>query len=120
MAKFFNPFKTFFLVQFEKSELPFPEMANWMGQFNEIAVGLVLISFVVFPDKWHSKLRLPVFYIANSVLAFILLVSVYVHMHPAVPAEVLPMAIKPPVLSIVMLLMVAGNMYLFRNQEKRT
>jgi len=43
--------------------------------------------------------------IACSSLFLVMLVAVYVHLQPTVPAEVLPLSIKPPVIPLFVLVL---------------
>jgi len=44
----------------------------------------------------------------------IMLVAVYVHLHPDVPAEVLPFQSKPPVLTVIIMALAILNGWLRR------
>ena len=43
-------------------------------------------------------------------------VAIYVHLHLDVPAEILPIESKPPILAIGYLVLVTLNFYLYRKQ----
>ncbi len=43
--------------------------------------------------------------LACSSLFVVMLVAIYVHLQPGVPAEVLPLGIKPPVIPLLVLLL---------------
>lgn len=114
VVKFFDPFKTFFTTQIAMSELSFPTLSYWMGQLGEISIGLLLFSLVFFWNKFTSAFLQRGFYFSHIIVTIIMLVSLYVHAHPAGPVEVLPMEEKFPFLSIVLLLGVVANMVLIR------
>lgn len=112
LVKFTEPFKRFFHTQITQSEMPFPVLAKVFGQGGEILVGIALVVLLFFWNRFEPKLASKVFVLANSMAIGILLVAIYVHLHPAVPAEVLPGEIKPPFLSISLSVMAAFNIYL--------
>lgn len=119
-VKFFEPFKTFFTTQIDKSELPFPTLTFWSGQLGEITVGLTLLAFLFLWKKISPSSAKKIFYGGNLAVTVIMLVAVYVHLHPAVPAEVLPFEKKAPLLTLFTLTMVFLNIYMYRRAERTT
>lgn len=113
-VKFFDPFKTMFTVQITESELPFPILSYWTGQLGEIFIGLLLFILVFFWGKIASSIAERAFYLGNLGVTVIMLVSLYVHSHPNVPAHVLPMEQKFPFLSLLLLFLVGLNIYLYK------
>ncbi|ACD97401.1 conserved hypothetical protein; putative membrane protein (plasmid) [Trichlorobacter lovleyi SZ] len=114
-VKFFEPFKTFFTTQIDRSGLPFSTLTFWSGQLGEITVGLTLLAFLFLWEKITPSWAKKIFYGGNLAVTVIMLVALYVHLHPAVPAEVLPFEKKAPLLTVFTLLMVFLNVYLYRN-----
>ncbi|MDO6685200.1 MULTISPECIES: hypothetical protein [unclassified Agarivorans] len=114
-VKFFEPFTSMFASQIALSELPFPELSKWAGQLGEISVGLSLLVLLIAGRKVPQWFAEKLFYLANLAIVVIMLVAVYVHLHPMVPAEVLPLASKPPSLTLVILFLSLLNVYLHRN-----
>jgi len=57
------------------------------------------------------------FYLGNLLIVAIMLVAVYVHLHPHVPAQVLPFQAKPPVVTIIVLLLAVLNIVLRRHVQ---
>ena len=55
-----------------------------------------------------------VFYLTNLVIVVIMLVAVYVHLRPNVPAEVLPFQSKPPVVTLIVMGLAMLNAWLRR------
>jgi len=54
-----------------------------------------------------------------------MVVAIYVHVHPGIPVEILPMGFKPLAMPITYILLVIINLYLNRNspiniREKQT
>jgi len=95
--KFFDPFHTWFHVQIAKGGLPagaFP-----LGIAAEILIGLTFIASFVARSRLGEK-RYLVLAAASLGLIANMLVATYVHLQPDVPAEVLPLGIKPPVIPL--------------------
>ena len=57
------------------------------------------------------------FYLANLLIAFIMVVAIYVHLHPDVPAETLPLGTKPPYLTVFILFLAGLNIYLHQKNQ---
>ena len=95
--KFVSPtIDGWFHVQIQQSHLP--HSAILMGKVAEIMTGIlfVLPRFRPWPARWEGRILL----LACSSLFLEMLVAVYVHLQPGVPAEVLPLGIKPPVIPL--------------------
>ena len=78
------------------------------GIIGEIIVGLLLIVSLFLHDqkvKFYSILA------GSAGLVGIMIVAVYVLLLPEVPAEVLPLKIKPPVIPFGVLLAAIYNLY---------
>ena len=85
-----------FHVQIQQSHLP--HAAILMGKMAEIVTGTLFLLPRLRPwrGKWESRILL----IACSSLFLVMLVAIYVHLQPGVPAEALPLGIKPPVIPL--------------------
>ena len=85
-----------FHVQIQQSHLP--HAAILMGKIAEIVTGTLFLlpRFRLWPGKWERRVLL----IACTSLFLVMLVAIYVHLQPGVPAEVLPLGIKPPVIPL--------------------
>lgn len=106
--KFFPPFHGWFETQITKSGLP--DIAIPMGMAGEVSVGLALIL----ATRYRSKLDFlyfPVILFASLGLIVSMCVAIYVHLQPAVPAEVLPLGIKPPIIPGTFLIFSLINIY---------
>lgn len=114
VAKFFMPFTNMFAQQIALSELPFPRLSAFAGQAGEISVGLVLLGFFILGRRLQGQFADAVFYLTNLVIVVIMLVAVYVHLHPNVPAEVLPFQSKPPVVTLIVMGLAMVNAWLRR------
>src|SRR5215831_3043462 len=98
--KFVNPtVDGWFHVQIQQSHLP--HSAILMGKITEIMTGILFLlpRFRPWQAKWEGRILL----IACSSLFLVMLVASYVHLQPGVPPEVLPLAIKPPVIPLFVL-----------------
>ena len=100
--KFVNPtIDGWFHVQIQQSHLP--HSAILMGKIAEIMTGILFLlpRFRPWQAKWEGRILL----IACSSLFLEMLVAVYVHLQPEVPAEVLPLGIKPPIIPLFVLVL---------------
>lgn len=118
LAKFTDPFKTMFTVQIEKSELPFASLSFIVGQGAEILIGALLFALLFWGTKFSSAITNTLFTIGNLFVYPIMAVAIYVHLHPAVPASVLPMESKPPVLAIILLIGATVNLIIQNKKRK--
>jgi hypothetical protein len=105
--KFFPPFKGWYTVQIATSELS--ELAYVMGIIGELSVGITFIFSFLFKDKISARLFVFVIIGASLMVVIMMVTGMYVHLHPSVPAEVLPLGIKPPYIPAFFLLMGLTN-----------
>ena len=99
--KFFQPFRGWFDIQIQQSHLP--HEAILAGKLMEMVTGsLFLLPWLrrALTTKGRHQLLL----IACSMLVAEMSVAIYVHLQPQVPAGVLPLGIKLPVIPFVVLL----------------
>ena len=102
LLKVVNPtIDGWFHVQIQQSHLP--HWAILMGKIGEITTGVlfVLPRLRRWPSQWARRILL----LACSSLFAEMLAAVYVHLQPGVPAEVLPLGVKPPVIPLMVLLL---------------
>ncbi len=102
ILKFFQPFRGWFDVQIQQSHLP--HQALLAGKLTEMLTGVLFLL----PWLWRSltaKSRGQILLSASSLLIVQMCVAIYVHLQPQVPASVLPLGIKPPVIPVVVLLL---------------
>jgi hypothetical protein len=100
--KFFQPFSRWFDVQIQQSHLPHEAIVA--GKVTEMIVGILFLM----PWMWRSlsaKHKDDILLIACLVLFTQMGVAIYVHLQPSVPASVLPLGIKAPVIPITVLLL---------------
>jgi len=118
LKKLFEPSKTKFYRQIELSELPFTDFTYWLGISGELVVGLSLVALVIIQRKLKPVTRDLLFYFLHFVTLFILAVAFYVHLHPNVPAEFLPLA-KPPIFPTPYIILACVNLYLYHKSVQR-
>ena len=100
--KFFQPIRGWFDIQIQQSHLP--HEAILAGKVTEMVVGVLFLL----PWIWRSlsaKSKDQILLIACLILFTQMVVAIYVHLQPQVPASVLPLGIKPPVVPAVVLLL---------------
>lgn len=100
--KFFQPFRGWFETQIRQSHLP--HEAILAGKLTEMLTGILfLLPWVLrsLPAKNKDRIVL----VACFLLTTQMIVAIYVHLQPGVPANVLPLGIKPPVIPAVDLLL---------------
>ena len=100
--KFFQPFRGWFEIQIQQSHLP--HEAILAGKLGEMVTG-VLFLLPWFLKSLTVKSRTRLLLIACSILVDQMGTAIYVHLQPQVPASVLPLGIKPPVIPFVVLLL---------------
>ena len=111
VLKFVDPFKAWYTLQVTSSGLG--DTAYSMGILGEITAGIFYLLSLF-------KRRIPSpygFYTAAlaSVLVIIMMVTgIYVHLHPAVSAEVLPLKIKPPYIPALFMMMAVMQLWLIK------
>lgn len=114
ILKFFNPIKEWYSIQVSASELP--PGSYFIGQFGDIVVGSILIVALLLHNEWSPKRFSIVLILSSSAIVGMMLTAIYVHLHPDVPAEVLPLGIKPPFIPGFTLLTALINIFLARRQ----
>lgn len=103
VLKFVHPFMHWYSVQITSSGLN--NTAYAMGISGEIIVGVLIVSSLSFSKRLSLKLFSVIMIISSFMIAGMMIVGIYVHLHPGVPADVLPMKIKPPYIPIFFLLL---------------
>ena len=100
--KFFQPIRGWFDIQIQQSH--FPHQAILVGKLTEMLTGALFLL----PWVWRSltaKSKDRILLIACFILFTQMVVAIYVHLQPGVPASVLPLGIKPPVIPGAVLLL---------------
>jgi hypothetical protein len=100
--KFFQPIHGWFEVQIQQSHLP--HEAILAGKVTEMLTGILFLL----PWLWRSltaKRKNQILLTACFILFSQMCVAIYVHLQPGVPAGVLPLGIKPPIIPAIVLLL---------------
>ena len=100
--KFFQPIRGWFDIQIQQSHLP--HEAILAGKLTEMLTG-VLFLLPWLRRSLTTKSKDQILLIACSILFTQMVVAIYVHLQAGVPASVLPLGIKPPVIPFVVLLL---------------
>ena len=100
--KFFQPFRGWFDIQIQQSHLP--HEAILAGKLGEMVSGALFI-LPWFRKSLTAKSREQILLVACLLLVSQMGVAIYVQLQPQVPASVLPLGIKPPVIPGVVLLL---------------
>ena len=108
VMKFFDPINTWFRVQISKSGLP--PLSIPIGIASEISIGLSLLLASFFREKIGSLFS-TIVSLASAGLIFSMAVAIYVHLQPEVPANVLPLGIKPPFMPLIVMLLAVLNLF---------
>lgn len=115
--KFVNPFKSWYATQIEQSGLG--DLSYVMGIAGEIGVGLALLLALTLGGKWLPQRRLLLISVASAAVVVMMSVGIWVHLQPAVPAEVLPMKIKPPYIPGFFWVLAVANVWLSLRETTR-
>jgi len=117
VLKFFNPFKGWYTTQISNSGLG--DFSYTIGILAEISIGTAFILLFIFQSKISGK-YLPLMVItASTIVIFIMLTGIYVHLNPNVPADVLPLKIKPPFIPGFFLALAVINIFLSAKQYRQ-
>ena len=116
VLKFVNPFKGWYSTQITNSGMG--ELSYAMGISGELSVGVAFILIFLFQSKVSHKRLLHTVIIASTVVIIMMLTGIYVHLHPNVSADVLPLKIKPPFIPGFFLLLALVNIYLAIMQSR--
>ena len=100
--KFFQPFHGWFEVQIQQSHLP--HEAILAGELTEMLTGILFLLPSCVPSLTPRNRNL-VLLAACFLLFTQMAVAIYVHLQPGVPAGVLPLGIKTPVIPCTVLLL---------------
>jgi len=100
--KFFQPISGWFDVQIQQSHLP--HEAILAGKLGEMVTG-ALFLLPWFLKSLRARGRDPLLLIACLMLFTQMAVAIYVHLQPGVPAGVLPLGIKAPVIPAIVLVL---------------
>lgn len=108
-----------FAVQMKNSGLE-AYIPMWAGITGEIIVGSAFIFCLVIDKSFVKKKCKLIVQLASAAIVPMMVTAIYVHLQPNVPAEVLPLKIKPPFIPVLFLLLALANIYLIQRQKKDT
>jgi len=100
--KFFQPIRGWFDIQIQQSHLP--HEAIIAGKVTEMMTGVLFLL----PWVWRTltaRRKDQLLLVASLLLLSQMCVAIYVHLQPGVPASVLPLGIKPPIIPGTVLLL---------------
>jgi hypothetical protein len=107
--KLINPFGGWFHIQLVKSGIG--DFAFPFGVGTEIITGLILIGALIFKGKVQVMRFLAAIVSGSCLVVFTMITAIYVHLQPNVPASVLPLGIKPPIIPLAVLLLATVNIF---------
>lgn len=116
IVKFFNPFKGWYSVQIMNSGMN--EYLYGPGIAGEISVGILFIGSLLFRERLSKKVFRLTIASASAIVIMMMVVAIRVHLHPNVPANVLPLKIKPPFIPGFFLLLAIADIFLIRRIGK--
>lgn len=114
--KFFNPFKGWYFVQIRNSGMS--GSSYWLGITGEIFVGILFLGSVLLRKKLSQKNFNLTIIIASAIAIMIMVTAIRTHLHPNVPASVLPLKIKPPFIPGFFLLLAIADIVLVRESAR--
>jgi hypothetical protein len=116
-----------FMFVFGTLKLVYPIIGGWfhtqlitsgIGDFafpfgvgTEIITGLILLGALILQNKMHARRFFALIIFGSCLVVGTMVVAVYVHLQPNVPANVLPLGIKPPVIPLSVLVLAAANIF---------
>lgn len=115
LLKFFDPFKGWYAVQIDESGLS--RSFYWLGIAGEISTGALLLGIVVSRNNLSLKMFSLGIALASAIIIVMMMTGIYVHLHKNVPADVLPLKIKPPYIPGFFLLLAITNLVILRQQK---
>jgi hypothetical protein len=116
LLKFFDPFKGWYSVQIKTSELGQTSYA--LGIIGELVVGLTLLGLVRCRKTVSSEAYRYFSILASTAVIVMMSTGTYVHLHPDVPAEVLPLKVKPPFIPLFFLIAACVNIVILLKNRK--
>lgn len=106
LLKFISPFKDWYSTQIETSG-----MQSWtyaLGIIVETLIGIAFLFPFIIPMSNKQKRLLLI--LANGSLILMMIAATVVHLIPEVPADVLPLKIKPPIIPLMFLVLAIINL----------
>ena len=115
LLKFISPFKDWYAEQIKTSGLP--QFMYAPGIIGEIVTGIsFLFPFTGYLNEKQSRILLM---FANISLIILMIAATAIHLIPDVPARVLPLKIKPPIIPLMFLVATIFNLMNTVNTMKK-
>lgn len=118
VLKFVNPFKGWYAAQVAGSGMG--EASYALGIAGEIGAGIALLALLFLSRgaaaPWHTWLRVA----TSAGIVVMMCTAIWVHLQPGVPADVLPLKIKPPVIPAFFLALALVNIGLAFRKKPAT
>lgn len=109
ILKFFNPFKGWYSVQIYASGLG--DVSYVGGIAGELIVGVTFLIIEITKNKISFRTYTFLSVIASITVMVMMVAGTFVHLHPDVPADVLPLNIKPPFIPLFVLALALANIF---------
>ncbi|MGZ3872692.1 MAG: hypothetical protein ACXVJD_07225 [Mucilaginibacter sp.] len=116
-----------FMFMFGTLKLVIPTIGSWfhtqlitsgIGDFawpfgvgTEMITGLILLGALIFEGKMYTRRFFSFIIFGSCLVVGTMVVAVYVHLQPNVPANVLPLGIKPPVIPASVMILAFANIF---------
>ncbi|HVV56639.1 MAG TPA: hypothetical protein VHC47_14995 [Mucilaginibacter sp.] len=117
VLKFFNPFKGWYSVQIMTSGLS--KFSYWLGIAGEIFAGALFLVSMILRRRLPQRIFRFAIMTASIAVIVMMVMAIIVHLNPNVPANVLPLKIKPPIIPALFLLLGFLNIMLVARSAKR-
>ncbi|GHN02595.1 hypothetical protein WSM22_40840 [Cytophagales bacterium WSM2-2] len=114
--KFFNPFKGWYSVQMAAGQ--FDQVFYGLGIGGELTAGLALLLLTGVRQRISFGSYALFSTLASASVIVMMATATYVHLHPAVPADVLPLKIKPPIIPLFFLTAAIANIMILGKYYK--
>lgn len=114
VLKFVDPFKSWYAAQVMYSGLG--NFSYWLGISGEILIGATMMYAVWNASQFQMSIWKNMLRLSSLLVIVMMLTAFYVHLHPNVPADVLPLKIKPPFIPGVFIVMGLYNIYIINKQ----
>lgn len=110
LLKLVDPFRSWYATQIATGGLP--------GPAGPLGIGSEIVAGVLYLGGWFVR-RSTAWTVASLLVIGMMLVATYVHLQPAVPADALPLGIKPPLMPLTVLAAAAVDLTLLRRSRRR-
>ena len=112
ILKLVDPFKGWYSVQIRNSGMS--ESLYWLGIIGEISDGMLFLAGSLFVKKLSKQVFSVTIILASTIAIMIMVTAIRAHLHPNVPASVLPLKIKPPFIPGFFLILAIADIFLIR------